>query len=140
MIVAVWFTMFALACFQSFGRTQDGQHRVFIEHGWREGGGKTSPRTSRPPRDVQSWLDRLERGAAPEQFDQGFLPWRRTFVDLYTVARWLDEYVEVVRKLPRIVQDRGPISLNDPPAELLASRHAARFGCRPAQSFPSGSA
>ena len=29
------------------------------------------------------------------------------------MARWLDDYVEVVRKLPRIVEDRGPISLND---------------------------
>jgi hypothetical protein len=109
---AAWFTMFSLACFQSFGRAQDGQHRVFIETGWREGWWQELAE-SRPPSDVQSWLDRLEGWSAPEQFDQGFLPWRRTFVDLYTVARWLDEYVEVVRKLPRIIQDRGPISLND---------------------------
>jgi hypothetical protein len=109
---AAWFTMFSLACFQSFGRAQDGQHRVFIETGWREGWWQELAE-SRPPSDVQSWLDRLEGWSAPEQFDQGFLSWRRTFVDLYTVARWLDEYVEVVRKLPRIIQDRGPISLND---------------------------
>jgi hypothetical protein len=109
---AAWFTMFSLACFQSFGRAQDGQHRVFIETGWREGWWQELAE-SRPPSDVQSWLDRLEGWSAPEQFDQGFLPWRRTFVDLYTVARWLDEYIEVVRKLPRIIQDRGPISLND---------------------------
>lgn len=109
---AAWFTMFALACFQSFGRTQDGQHRVFIEHGWREGWWLELAE-SQPPGDVQSWLDRLEGWSAPEEFDQGFLPWRRTFVDLYTVARWLDQYVEVVRKLPRIVEERGPISLND---------------------------
>ena len=107
-----WFTMFALACFQSFGRAQDGQHRVFIEQGWREGWWQELAE-SRPPSDVQSWLDRLQVWSAPEQFDRGFLPWRRTFVDLYTVVRWLDEYVEVVRKLPRIIQDRGPISLND---------------------------
>jgi hypothetical protein len=109
---AAWFTMFSLACFQSFGRAQDGQHRVFIETGWREGWWQELAE-SRPPSDVQSWLDRLEGWSAPEQFDQAFLPWRRAFVDLYTVARWLDEYVEVVRKLPRIIQDRGPISLND---------------------------
>ena len=34
---AAWFTMFSLACFQSFGRTQDGQHWVFIEHAWERG-------------------------------------------------------------------------------------------------------
>jgi hypothetical protein len=107
-----WFTMFALACFQSFGRTQDGQHRSFIETGWREGWWPELAE-SRPPDDVQSWLDRLERWSAPEQFDQTFLSWRRTCVDLYTVSRWLDVYVELVCKLPRMVQDRGPISLND---------------------------
>lgn len=107
-----WFTMFALACFQSFGRTQDVQHRSFIERGWNEGWWRELA-DSRPPNDIQSWLDRLEGWSAPEHFDQNFLPWRRTFVDLYTVARWLDEYIELLIKLPRIAQDRGPISLND---------------------------
>jgi hypothetical protein len=107
-----WFTMFALACFQSFGRAQDGQHRSFIETGWREGWWPELAE-SRPPDDVHSWLDRLERWSAPEQFDQTSLPWRRTFVDLYTISRWLDVYIELVGKLPRMVQDRGPVSLND---------------------------
>lgn len=107
----VWFTMFALACFQSFGRTQDGQHRSFIEAGYREGWWLELAE-SRPPDDVQSWLDRLERWSAPKQFDQSFLLWRRTLVDLYTVARWLDEYQEIAIKLPRIIEDHGVISLN----------------------------
>jgi hypothetical protein len=34
------------------------------------------------------------------------------FVDLYTVARWLDEYREITLKLPRIIKDHGAISLN----------------------------
>ncbi|RUV22552.1 hypothetical protein [Mesorhizobium sp. M5C.F.Ca.IN.020.32.2.1] len=109
---AAWFTLFALACFQSFGRAQDGQHRRFIEQGWNQGWWRDLAE-SRPPDDVQSWLGRLERWSAPEQVDQTFLPWRRAFVDLYTVARWLDEYVEVIRVLPRIVRERGAISLND---------------------------
>ena len=107
-----WFTMFALACFQSFGRAQDEQHRAFIEQGLREDWWRKIAE-SRPPGDVQSWLDRLERWSAAEQFDQEFLPWRRAFVDLYTIARWLDQYIELFRKLPRIVGDRGTISLND---------------------------
>lgn len=106
-----WFTMFALACFQSFGRTQDGQHRSFIETGIREGWWQELSQ-SRPPDEVQSWLERLERWSAPEQFDQQYLTWRRTFVDLYSIARWLDEYREITIKLPRIVEDHGVISLN----------------------------
>ena len=61
---------------------------------------------------MQSWLERLERWSAPEQFDQRYLLWRRTFVDLYAVARWLDEYREITLKLPRIIEDHGIISLN----------------------------
>jgi hypothetical protein len=108
---ATWFTMFALSCFQSFGRAQDGQHRSFIESGYREGWWLELA-DSRPPGDVQSWLDRLERWSAPEQFDQRYLPWRRTFVDLYAIARWLDEYREITLKLPRIIEEHGVISLN----------------------------
>jgi hypothetical protein len=109
---AAWFTMFGLACFQSFGRAQDGQHRAFIEGGWREGWWLEIAE-SRPPGDVQSWLDRLKKWSAAEQFDQEYMPWRRAFVDLYTIARWLDEYVELFRKLPRIVEDRGAVSLSN---------------------------
>ncbi len=108
---AMWFTMFALGCFQSFGRTQDGQHRSFIEAGRREGWWPQLAEL-RPPGDVQSWLERLERWSAPEQFDQRYLLWRRAFVDLYAVAHWLDEYREIAVKLPRIIEDYGVISLN----------------------------
>jgi hypothetical protein len=107
-----WFTMFSLACFQSFGRAQDGQHRTFIKQGWRDEWWDEIAK-SRPPRDVQSWLDRLEKWSAAEQFDQEYMPWRRAFVDLYTIARWLEEYIELFRKLPRIIEDRGAVSLNN---------------------------
>lgn len=106
-----WFTMFALACFQSFGRAQDEQHRDFIEGGYQKGWWQEIA-GSRPLDEIQPWLARLEDWSAPDLSDQGFL-WRRTFVDLYTVARWLTEYVEIMRKLPRIVRERGAISLND---------------------------
>jgi hypothetical protein len=52
---AAWFTMFALACFQSFGRVQDGQHRSFIDTGFREGWWQELSE-SRPPDQVQSGL------------------------------------------------------------------------------------
>ena len=109
---AGWFTMFALACFQSLGRTQDEQHRAFIERGQREGWWQELA-VSRPPDDAQPWLGRLESWSAPEQHDQEFLRWRRALVDLYTFSRGIDEYVEVISKLPHLVQDQGGISLND---------------------------
>ena len=103
--------MFAIACFHSLGRAQDEQHRSFIEGGLRQGWWYELA-SSRPPNDVQSWVDRLNQWSQPNAVDQPYLQWRRTFVDLYTIARWLDEYVEIVRKLPRVINDLGPISLN----------------------------
>ena len=107
----LWFTMFALACFQSLGRTQGEQHRGFIERGMRDGWWLELAE-SKPPDDFQPWLARLEHWAAPNRIDQDFLPWKRTFVDLYTVARWLDEYIQSACKFPRIVENQGQVSLD----------------------------
>ena len=118
-----WFTMFALACYQLFGRTQDEQHRSFIESGWQEGWWAELAR-SEPPGDVQPWLDRLERWSAPDRFDQTYHQWQRTLVDLYTIARGLNEYVELIRTLPRIVQKEGRVSLDD----ILQPSYSPRVG------------
>ena len=107
-----WFTMFALACFQSLGRTQDVQHRSYIEGGWCDGWWPELAE-SHPPDDVGSWLEHLQHWSSAEHLDQDFLPWRRLFVDLYAVARWLDEYIEIIRNLPRIVEEHDIISLNN---------------------------
>ena len=107
-----WFTLFALGCFQSMGRMQEYQHRSYIEGGLRDGWWSELA-LSRPPDNVAPWLQRLEHWSSAEHLDQDFLPWRRLFVDLYSVARWLDRYIEIVRCLPRIIEEHGTISLND---------------------------
>lgn len=107
-----WFTMFALACFQALGRTQDRQHCGFIARGWRDGWWPDLA-LSRPPNDVQSWLERLVYWSAADTLEQDFLPWKRTFVDLYTVARHLDTYIVIFQSLPSIIDEDGPMSLND---------------------------
>ena len=101
-----WFTMFALACYQTFGRTQDEQHRKFIEHGRSQGWWEDLAR-SEPPKNVQPWIRLLERWSAAERSDQKYHHWERAFVDLFSIARWLKEYVELIRKLPQIVKERG---------------------------------
>ena len=107
-----WFTMFALACYQSLGRTQDNQHRGFIARGQQEDWWQDLAR-SKPPADGQPWLDRLEHWSIAEALEQDFLPWKRTLVDLYTVARHLDTYIYIFRNLPRIIDKHGPVSLRD---------------------------
>ena len=110
-----WFTMFALACFRSYGRTLDSQHRGFvgraISDGW-----WSDLANSRPPATVEPWLEQLQRWSDAEQtlLDQEFSMWRRSFVSLYTVARWLDEYTTLMRRLPDIVEEaEGRISLRE---------------------------
>ena len=108
---APWFTMFALACFQSFGRVQDGQHRSFIDRGYQEGWWRELAE-SKLPDACQPWIERLEQWATPYRDDQNFISWKRAFVDLYTVARHLDRYVRLIRQFPRIVEEHGHRSLD----------------------------
>ena len=131
-----WFTMFALACYQLFGRTRDQPHRSFIESGWREGWWAELA-DSEPPRDAQPWLDRLEHWSAPNRFDETYHQWQRTLVDLYTIARGMNVYVELIRKFPGFVNERGLASLDEilrPGESRLAQQlglDAAPIGRRP---------
>ena len=112
---AGWFTMFALACFRSLGWFQDGQHRGFMNlarnEGWWQQLAESTP--PRPPDEVQPWIDLLERWSAPMQVGQDFLPWRRTFGELYTFVRWLDAYILLFRRLPSVIRAEGPVSMDD---------------------------
>ena len=99
---------------QSFGRAQDQQHRGFIDRGYRDGWWREIAESIPPaPDKIQPWLTRLERWSGAERFDQEFLHWERTLVDLYTITRWLTQYTELFRKLPSIVREEGIISLKD---------------------------
>lgn len=98
-----WFTLLALACYQSFGRAQDGQHKSFIERGdewW------TKLAESRFPDCTEPWIDRLKQWSAPSRTDEQFHQWERTLVDLCAIARGLDVYVELVWKFPQYVKER----------------------------------
>lgn len=101
-----WFTVFALACFRSYGRTLDTQHRGFVGRAI-SGGWWNDLANSRPPVTVEPWLEQLRRWSDAGQTlqDQEFSMWRRSFVSLYTVARWLDEYTTLMRRLPDIVEE-----------------------------------
>ena len=109
-----WFTMFALACFQSLGRFQHEQHRSFIGRGRSEGWWQELAESTPPePDQVRPWIDLLERWSAPEQRGQEFLPWRRTFGELYAFTRHLDDYILLFRRLPSVIRAEGPVSVED---------------------------
>lgn len=111
-----WFTMFALACYQSFGRTQDGQHRRFIEHGMNAGWWAELARPIAD--DDRPWRDRLRQWTSPSPDERRKLPgqehirWKRTLVDLYAIARGLEDFVLLLREFPRFVDENDHVLLN----------------------------
>ena len=110
-----WFTLFALACFRSYGRTTEAQHRGFVDRAVQDGWWAELAE-SRPPDDTRVWLGRLQAWSRADQSgqDEEFGMWRSSLVALYSVARWLDEYVRLMQNLPKIVQDSsGRVSLRD---------------------------
>ena len=71
---SAWLTLFALAAFNTLGRTQDAQHRTFIEGGCRDGWWSEIAHST-PPDDVKPWLDRLRTWSGVEQVEEYQL-WR----------------------------------------------------------------
>ena len=49
---------------------------------------------------------RISRALMPGGID--FPQWRRTITDLYALARWLPDYAEAFRLLPRVIEREGP--------------------------------
>ena len=105
-----WFTMFALAIFQNIGRTQDMQGRSFVETALREGWWPDLAAFAQTA-DIDRWIERLDAWSDPEAGDQMFLSWRRCLVDLYAVAKYLPEYITLVRALPGAIHEEGVIAL-----------------------------
>jgi hypothetical protein len=118
-----WFTILSLACFQNIGRTRDSQHRSFLERLSNQGIW-TQIALSQPPDDFEPWQHWLNQLSSAEGFRQDFLPWQRTLPDLYTIARWLPQYVTVLRRLPRIAS----ASSDFPIREVVAFTYSPKVG------------
>lgn len=107
-----WFTFFALAIFRTLGRTHDGAHRNFITSAQQEGWWQEMARAELPA-NPGPWLRNLEDFARPDVWRIDYPQWRRALTDLYVLARWLPDYVDAYRNLPKILRQREAISLKD---------------------------
>ncbi|MCY4400173.1 MAG: hypothetical protein OXE96_12675 [Gemmatimonadetes bacterium] len=104
---ASWFTLFAIARFQNLGRVIDAHHRTFIDQAYNDGWWRELALTE----GNEVAVDLLDAWSDPEQPDHAYRPWRNTLVDLYSIARGLDAYSAVMRRLPRIIREKGRVSL-----------------------------
>ncbi|MGO8203483.1 sacsin N-terminal ATP-binding-like domain-containing protein [Rhizobium ruizarguesonis] len=107
-----WFTFFALAIFRTLGRTHDGAHRNFITRAQQAGWWQEMARAELPA-NPGPWLRNLEDFARPEVWKIDYPQWRRALADLYVLARWLPDYVDAYRNLPKVLRQREAISLKD---------------------------
>lgn len=107
-----WFTFFALGIFRTLGWNNESAHKTFVEAAIRAGWWEEMA-TTRLPDDPQAWLERLEDFSRPDAWRIVFPQWRRTITDLYALARWLPDYAEAFRLLPRVFErDRGVLLSN----------------------------
>lgn len=105
-----WFTMFALAIFQNIGRTQELQARSFIESALRDGWWRDVSIYAQTL-DIDPWIERLDAWSDPNAGDQIFITWRRCLVELYAIAKYLPEYIILMRALPSEIRLHGPVAL-----------------------------
>ena len=117
-----WFTFFALGIFRTLGWNNQGAHKSFVEAAVREGWWQEMAEArfsnialsdAELSEAAMPWLKRLENFARPDVWKIDFPQWRRTLPDLYALARWLPDYVEAFRLLPRVIERDGSISLSD---------------------------
>jgi hypothetical protein len=107
-----WFTFFALGIFRTLSWNNECAHKSFVEAAIRAGWWEEMA-TTRLPEAPQSWLKRLEDFARPDAWRIDFPQWRRTIADLYALARWLPDYAEAFRLLPRVIEREGRVSLSN---------------------------
>lgn len=107
-----WFTFFALAIFRTLGRTHDGAHRNFIVRA-RQAGWWQEMATAALPGDLDPWVRSLEDFARPDAWRIDYPQWRRALVDLYVLARWLPDYVDAYKNLPKVLRNEEAISLKE---------------------------
>ncbi len=107
-----WFTFFALAIFRTLGRTHDGAHRNFITKA-RQAGWWQEMAQAELPANPKPWLRNLEDFARSDVWKIDYPQWRRAQADLYVLARWLPDYVDAYRNLPKILRQKEAISLKD---------------------------
>lgn len=107
-----WFTFFAQAVFRSIEWGNATASRNFIKDARSAGWWGEMARISQV-HSYKPWTDRLDELASIDGKAEDYRRWRRALGELYVVARWLPDYVDVYQNLPRFVQREGAISLVD---------------------------
>lgn len=107
-----WFTFFAQGVFHTIQWGNATASRNFIERARSAGWWGEMARISQA-HSYKPWTDRLDELAKQDGSAEDFRRWRRALGELYVVALWLPDYVDVFNALPGFVKRDGSISLAD---------------------------
>ncbi|WDA41427.1 sacsin N-terminal ATP-binding-like domain-containing protein [Erythrobacter sp. BLCC-B19] len=107
-----WFTLLALATFQTLGRIKPDQSRSFVTNAMTEGWWHRLSTINPAADNLEPFVDRLRAWSEPDARED-YMIWRRCLTDLCLIARHLDDYRKLFRKLPAIIQQEGPVSLGN---------------------------
>ena len=92
-----WFALLVLGACRSLGRTQDRQHRSFLElahsEGWWE--------VFKTPCDVGAWMGVLRDWQDDALAKLPYLPWMSLFPAIYQLSRYRDVYVRLLKSAGR---------------------------------------
>lgn len=107
-----WFTLLSLGSFQTLGRIKPGQSRSFVERGRTEKWWKELAQVDADDPKLQGYVARLIAWSEPNA-SEDFLMWRRCLGDMCMIARHLDTYRSIFRKLPQMIeQEKGKLALS----------------------------
>ena len=107
-----WFTLLALAVFQTLGRIKPDQSRHFVTNAMAEGWWHQLSTIDPKSEHLEPFVDRLRAWSKPDARED-YMIWRRCLTDLCLLARHLDDYRTLFMKLPAIIRQDGPVSLGN---------------------------
>lgn len=119
-----WFTLLALATFQTLGRIKPDQSRHFVTHAMNEGWWHQLSTINPDADNLDPFVERLRAWSEPDARED-YMIWRRCLTDLCLIARHLDDYRTLFRRLPGIIRQDGPVSIGNllrPAFSVAASR------------------
>ena len=99
-----WLTLLVLGSLHTMGRSRPEQHRGFIERcedrGWWD-----VFRQPKPHEAPDRWMAVLDQYVQEQIDDNEYEQWVRQFPVIYKLARYLDEYAELLRGLDRYPEE-----------------------------------
>ncbi len=98
-----WLILFSLGAFQGMGRTQDAQHRRFIQYCQQKGWWQTFAERD-PKEQPVEWMNIIEEYAESQHDDEQWTQWIAQFPKLYKLRRWMDNYVELFLSIDRFAE------------------------------------